>query len=52
MRKAVEKFKESIPLLKNVLEVDPNNEQAINYIKNCEDNIKSFNDYKASLEKK
>ena len=52
MGKAVEKFNASIPLFKNVLEVDPNNEQAINYIKNCEDNIKSFNDYKASLEKK
>lgn len=52
MGKAVVKFNETIPLFKNVLEVDPTNEQALNYIKNCEENIKAFNEYKASLVKK
>lgn len=52
MGKAVDKFNEAIPLFKSVLEVDPNNEQASTYMKNCEDNINAFNTYKDNLEKK
>lgn len=52
MGKAVEKFNEAIPLFKNVLEVDPSNEQASAYLKNCEDNISAFNTYKENLQKK
>ncbi|MDA3927923.1 MAG: tetratricopeptide repeat protein [Prolixibacteraceae bacterium] len=52
MAKAVAKFETAIPLFQEVLKYDTTNDQAKNYIKNCEDNIKSYNDYKASLEKK
>jgi tetratricopeptide (TPR) repeat protein len=52
MGKAVEKFNEAIPLFKNVLEVEPDNEQASTYLKNCEDNISAFNTYKDNLQKK
>ena len=52
MAKAVKKFEEAIPLFKDVLKYDPNNDQAKTYLKNCEDNISAFNTYKANLEKK
>lgn len=52
MGKAIVKYQETIPLLEKVLEVDPANENALTYKQACEDNIKAFNDYKASLEKK
>lgn len=51
MAKAVDKFKEARPLFNEVLKIDPKNEQAKTYIDACNDNIKSFNDYKASLDK-
>lgn len=49
LESACEKFQESIPLFEKVLKYNPQNEQAINCLKICEDNIKLFNDYKASL---
>lgn len=51
MAKATAKFEEAIPQFKKVLELDPSNEQAATYLKACEDNIKSFEDYKANLKK-
>jgi tetratricopeptide (TPR) repeat protein len=50
MSKAVDKFKEAKPLFEEVLKIDPKNEQAKTYIDACNDNIKSFNDYKDSLD--
>lgn len=52
MSKAVSKFEETIPLLNKILEIDPNNDNAHKYLDACNQNIKDFNDYKASLEKK
>jgi tetratricopeptide (TPR) repeat protein len=52
MTHSCEKFQEAIPLFDRVLKYDPKNEQAKIYLKFCQDNIKSFNDYKASLIKK
>lgn len=52
MAKAVTKFEEAMPLFKKVLEYDANNDQAKEYLKNCEDNISAFETYKANLEKK
>ncbi|HPR60314.1 MAG TPA: tetratricopeptide repeat protein [Prolixibacteraceae bacterium] len=49
MSKAVQKFEEALPLFEDILKYDPNNEQARTYINACNDNIKSFNDYKATL---
>ena len=51
MTQACDKFQDAIPLFDKVLKLDPKNQQAITYKKACEDNIKSFNDYKASLKK-
>jgi tetratricopeptide (TPR) repeat protein len=50
MAKAVEKFKKAKPMFEEVLKIDPKNEQAQTYIDACNDNIKSFNDYKDSLD--
>jgi tetratricopeptide (TPR) repeat protein len=52
MTRSCEKFHEAIPLFERVLKYDPKNEQAKIYLKFCQDNIKSFNDYKAGLIKK
>lgn len=52
MAKAVTKFEEAMPLFKNVLKYDPNNDQAKEYLKNCQDNVSAFETYKANLEKK
>jgi tetratricopeptide (TPR) repeat protein len=49
MSKAVKKFDEAIPLFEAVLEYDPRNETAQTYLNASRDNIKSFNDYKDSL---
>ena len=51
MAKAVAKFKAAIPLFEEVLQYDPNNDQAPTYINACKDNIKAFNEYQASLNK-
>ena len=48
---AITKFEEAIPLFENVLKYDPTNELANTYLKASQDNIKSFNDYKASIKK-
>jgi tetratricopeptide (TPR) repeat protein len=52
MALAVEKFEEAIPLFQEALKFDAKNEMATTYLKVSQDNIKAFNDYKASLEKK
>lgn len=51
MEKAVTKFKTSVPLFEEILKLDPTNDQAKTYLNACNDNVKSFNDYKASLKK-
>lgn len=52
MTPAIAKFQEAIPLFEEVLKFDPQNEKAKSYLSNCNSNITSFNEYKASLEKK
>ncbi|MDA3880746.1 MAG: hypothetical protein PF436_10190 [Prolixibacteraceae bacterium] len=49
MSKAVAKFKEAKPLFEEVLKIDPQNSQAKTYLGACEDNIRSYNDYRDSL---
>jgi tetratricopeptide (TPR) repeat protein len=51
MARAVSKFKDAIPLFESVLKYDPSNDQANTYIAACKDNIKSFDEYKATLAK-
>lgn len=46
------KFNEAIPLFENVLKYDPQNELALTYLRVCQDNIKSFNEYKADPSKR
>ncbi len=52
MALAIAKFKEAIPMFEKVLKIDPSNEQASTYLSACKDNIKAFNEYKASLTEK
>jgi tetratricopeptide (TPR) repeat protein len=52
MEQSCKKFQEAIPLFEKVLKYDPKNELARTYLKFSQDNIKSFNDYKAGLIKK
>jgi tetratricopeptide (TPR) repeat protein len=51
MEKAVVKYKESIPIFEKILEYDPRNQQATTYLESSQDNIKRFEDYKASIKK-
>jgi len=51
MGSACDKFQESIPLFEKVLKLDAKNEQALTYMQACQDNIKTFNDYKATIKK-
>jgi tetratricopeptide (TPR) repeat protein len=51
MEQAVVKFEQAIPLLENVLKIDPQNQSATTYLDACKDNIKRFEEYKASIKK-
>jgi len=51
MEKAVTKFQEAIPLFEKVLQYDSTNEQARTYLDACKENIKKFDEYKASIKK-
>jgi hypothetical protein len=51
MGKAITKYQESIPLFEQVLVYDAANEQALKCIEICKENIKKFEEYKASIVK-
>ncbi len=51
MEKAVVKFAEAIPLFENILKLDPANQNATTYLDACKENIKKFDEYKASIKK-
>jgi tetratricopeptide (TPR) repeat protein len=51
MTKAVQKFEEAIPLFEEILNYDPQNNQASSLINACRDNIKAFREYQSTLKK-
>jgi len=51
MEKAVVKFGEAIPMFENILKLDPANQNAATYLEACKENIKKFEEYKASIKK-